>query len=103
MVATVHVGLIRHQIQNALVRNLEIKKVVSVIVAYITNCKDKILQEATDFLKNEIKQYEIAMNGVLRDSYRKYLERKTLYFQALLDAILTIKGEFQGETKEGER
>jgi len=67
---------------------------VSAIVVYITNCKDKILQEATDFIKNEIKQYEIAMRGVLRDDYRKYLERKTLYFQALLDVILPIKDAF---------
>lgn len=62
-----------------------------------------ILQEAADFLRNEIKQYEIAMNGVLREDYRKHLERKTLYFQALLDAIFPIKEDFHGETKEGEK
>ena len=76
---------------------------VSVIVACTIMNREDTLKEAADFLKNEIKQYEIAMNGVLREDYRKYLERKTLYFQALLDAILPIKGEFQGETKEGER
>lgn len=75
---------------------------VSVIVVCTTSREDT-LKEAADFLKNEIKQYEIAMNGVLREDYRKYLERKTLYFQALLDVILPMKGEFQGETKEGER
>lgn len=46
-----------------------------------------ILQEAADFLRNEIKQYEIAMCGVLRDDYRKYLERKTRYFGAILEII----------------
>lgn len=65
--------------------------------------KKDTLKEAADFLRNEIKQYKIMLGGVLREDYRKYLERKTLYFQALLDAILPIKGEFQGETKEGEK
>lgn len=101
MEGTAHAGLIKHQIPNALVRNLENKKVVSVIVACTTSREDT-LKEAADFLRNEIKQYKIMLGGVLREDYRKYLERKTLYFQALLDAILPIEDDIQGEIKRKE-
>lgn len=103
MEGTAHAGLIKHWIQNVLVKNLENKKVVSAIVVCTITSREDTLKEAADFLRNEIKQYKIMLGGVIRDDYRKYLERKTLYFQALLDVILPIKGEFQGETKEGEK
>lgn len=42
---------------------------------------DSDLKESIDFFENEIKQYQIAINGNLREEYKEYLLKKIKYYR----------------------
>lgn len=54
----------------------------------------KYLEEVIKFFENEIKQYKIAMSGIIREEYRKYLVDKIKYYQV---AMMAIKEFLQNE------
>ena len=44
-------------------------------------------ENAIAFFENEIKQFELILQGILRPEYRKYIEDKKAYYELALNAL----------------
>ncbi len=53
-------------------------------------------QDAINFFENEIEQFNIALNGVMRPEYKTYIENKKAFYEIALNAI---KSKKENETK----
>ena len=47
--------------------------------------------EILSYFKNEIKQYELILGGIISDNYRAHIEEKILYYKATV--VELEKGE----------
>ena len=44
-------------------------------------------KEAVKFFKEEVRQFELMMEGVMNPPYRKYIENLKRYYEMAIDAI----------------
>lgn len=67
-------------------RLIELSKNTQEAIEFLeTEIKD--IENAIDYFNNEIYQFGIALDGILDDDYRKYIEHKKHYYELSKDSL----------------